>query len=89
MRKSLVVFCVLLFFCCCCLFLYTFDGGNEVDDPLSIEALSVYETYSGEAVVTYPSGTFQADYVVQKDEAGKRHILIHAIELSPDVQKGK
>ena len=86
MRKSLVVFCVLLFFCCCCLFLYTFNGVNEVDDPLSIEALSVYETHSGEAIVTYPSGTFQADYVVQKDESGKRHIIIHAIEMSPDAQ---
>ena len=57
-----------------------------MDDPLSIEALSVYEARSGEAVVTYPSGTFQADYVVQKDETGKRHIIIHAVELSPDPQ---
>ena len=64
--------------------MYTFDSSNAVDDPLSIEALSVYEDRSGEAVVTYPSGTFQADYVVQKDEAGKRHIIIHAVELSPD-----
>ena len=55
-----------------------------MDDPLSIEALSVYEARSGEAVVTYPFGTFQADYVVEKDEAGKRHIIIHAVELSPD-----
>jgi hypothetical protein len=66
--------------------LYTFDSSNAVDDPLSIEALSVYEARSGEAVVTYPSGTFQADYVVQKDETGKRHIIIHAVELSPDPQ---
>ena len=86
MRKSLIVFCVLLFFCCYCLFLYTFDSSNAVDDPLSIEALSVYESRSGEAVVTYPSGTFQADYAVQKDESGKRHIVIHAVELSPDAQ---
>ena len=60
-----------------------------MDDPLSIEALSVYEAHSGEAVVTYPSGTFQANYVVQKDESGKRHIVIHAIEVFPDTQKGK
>ena len=86
MRKSLIIFCVLLFFCCCCLFLYTFDGTNEVDDPLSIEALSAYEDRSGEAIVTYSSGTFQADYIVQKDESGKRHIVIHAVELSPDAQ---
>lgn len=86
MRKPLIIFCVFLFFCCCCLFLYTFDSSNAVDDPLSIEALSVYEARSGEAVVTYPSGTFQADYVVQKDETGKRHIIIHAVELSPDPQ---
>lgn len=86
MRKPLIIFCVFLFFCCCCLFLYTFDSSNAVDDPLSIEALSVYEARSGEAVVTYPSGTFQADYVVQKDETGKRHIIIHAVELSSDPQ---
>ena len=86
MRKPLIIFCVFLFFCCCCLFLYTFDSSNAVDDPLSIEALSVYEARSGEAVVTYPSGTFQADYVVQKDESGKRHIIIHAVELSPNAQ---
>jgi hypothetical protein len=85
-RKLLVIFCVLLFFCCCCLFLYTFDGTNEVDDPLSIEALSAYEDRSGEAIVTYSSGTFQADYIVQKDASGKRHIVIHAVELSSDAQ---
>lgn len=86
MRKSLIVFCVFLFFCCCCLFLYNFDTANKVDDPLSIETLSTYEDRSGEAIVTYPSGTFHADYIVQKDESGKRHIVIHAVELSPDPQ---